>query len=111
MIRKPGNQFYKTVVVIWITLSVASVVLAAITWWQLASRLASTRKAVAIRQQLDAVFKLLLDAETSERGYIITGDKKFLQPLNQGVTNLPVQFDHLLDLTRDNPFLLKGVTD
>ena len=111
MIRQPGNQFYKTVVVVWITLSVASVVLAAITWWQLASRLASSRKAVAIRQQVDGVFKSLLDIETSERGYIITGDKQFLEPLNEGVTNLPGQFDHLMDLTRDNPSLLKGVTD
>jgi signal transduction histidine kinase/DNA-binding NarL/FixJ family response regulator len=111
MIRQPGNQFYKTVVVVWITLSVASVVLAAITWWQLASRLATTRKAVAIRQGLDEVFTLLLDTETSERGYVITGDKKFLDPLNEGKTNLPARFDHLMELTHDNPFLLKGVTD
>ncbi len=111
MIRQPASQFYKTVVVVWITLSVASVVLAAITWWQLAARLATTRKAVAIRQQLDGVFNLLLDIETSERGYVITGDKKFLDPLNQGETNLPALFDHLTELTHDRPFLLKGVTD
>ena len=109
--RQPGNQFYKTVVVVWITLSVASVVLAAITWWQLASRLAIARQAVAIREELDEVFKLLLDAETSERGYIITGDKKFLEPLTRSETNLPARFDHLMELTHDNPSLLKGVTD
>ncbi len=111
MRRQPGNQFYKTVVVVWITLSVASVVLAAITWWQLASRLATARQGVAIRQELDEVFKLLLDTETSERGYVITGDKKFLDPLNEGETNLPARFDHLMELTHDNPSLLKGVTD
>ncbi len=109
--RQPGNQFYKTVVVVWITLSVASVVLAAITWWQLASRLATARQAVAIRQELDGVLKLLLDTETSERGYIITGDKKFLEPLTEGETNLPARFDRLVELTHNNPSLLKGVTD
>jgi signal transduction histidine kinase/CheY-like chemotaxis protein len=111
MRRQPGNQFYKTVVVVWITLSVASVVLAAITWWQLASRLATARQGVAIRQELDEVFKLLLDTETSERGYVITGDKKFLDLLTEGETNLPARFDHLMELTHDNPSLLKGVTD
>jgi signal transduction histidine kinase/DNA-binding NarL/FixJ family response regulator len=85
--------------------------LAAITWWQLAAQLATTRTAVAIRQELDGVFKLLLDIESGERGYIITGNRKFLEPLGLDETNLPALFDRLTDLTHDKPSLLKGVTD
>ncbi len=31
----------------------------------------------------------LLDLETGERGYVITGDKNFLEPFNEAETNLP----------------------
>src|SRR4051812_38232221 len=76
-----SSQFYKTVVVVWITLAVASVALAALTWWQLTERLAASREAVAIRQEAEMVLKLLLDAETSQRGYIITTNESLLMPL------------------------------
>src|SRR5258706_11718391 len=87
-----SNQFYKTVVMVWITLSVASVVLAALTWYQLSERLAASREAVATRQEVDAVLKLLLDAETSQRGYVITTNETFLSPLVEAREQLPRHF-------------------
>jgi signal transduction histidine kinase/ActR/RegA family two-component response regulator len=106
-----STQFYKTVVVVWITLAVASVGLAALTWWQLTERLAASREAVAIRQEADTVLKLLLDAETSQRGYIITTNEGFLAPLVEARAQLPQHFDHLLELTHDTPGLLKQVSE
>ena len=106
-----SNQFYKTVVVVWITLSVASVVLAALTWFQLNQRLAASHEAVAIQQEADGVLKLLLDAETSERGYVITTNETFLLPLVEARTQLPRHFDHLLELTHESPALLKQVSE
>ena len=35
--RRLGNRFYKTIVVLWLTLSIGSVVLAAISWWNLSN--------------------------------------------------------------------------
>ena len=94
MIRDPNKQFYKTVVVVWLTLSVASVLLAAITWVQLSSKLAAAREAVAVQEDLDAILKLLLDVETAQRGFTITGDATYLDPLSTVATNLPKRFDH-----------------
>jgi signal transduction histidine kinase/CheY-like chemotaxis protein len=111
MVRQPNNQFYKTVVVVWLTLSVASVLLAALTWVQLSRSLAAAREAVSVREELDAVLKVLLDAETAQRGFTITGDERFLEPLNEGNTNLSPRFERLGELARNDSIMLKRVLE
>jgi signal transduction histidine kinase/CheY-like chemotaxis protein len=64
-----------------------------------------------MREDLNGILKSLLDAETGARGYVITGDKKFLEPVNDGSTNLSARFDHLIELAHGDPSLLKGVSD
>ncbi|HEY1172170.1 MAG TPA: ATP-binding protein [Verrucomicrobiae bacterium] len=111
MLRQPGNQFYKTVVLVWLTLSVASVLLAALTWLQLSERLAAARRAIVIRTEVEQVLKMLLDVETSARGFVITGENDFLVPMKQAQTALPVKFDYLAELTRNDSDLLKRIMD
>jgi signal transduction histidine kinase/CheY-like chemotaxis protein len=104
------KQFYKLVVVAWLTFSLGSVVLALASWWQLTMRLNYGRQVTMTRNELHAVYASLLDAETGERGYIITGDKNFLEPFNSALTNLPLHFDNLVALTHDDPQMLESVT-
>ena len=111
MRRDPNKQFYKTVVVVWLTLSVASVLLAAITWVQLSSKLAAAREAVAVQADLDAILKLLLDVETAQRGFTITGDGTYLDPLTTVATNLPKRFEHLIQIARDDAEMIKQVSE
>ncbi len=109
MVRQPNNQIYKTVVVVWITLSLASVVLAAVTWWQLSEKLELARHAISINEELDNVLKLLIDTETGQRGYAITGNKDFLEPMIEGEKELPGRFEKLADLTRNDSEMLNRV--
>jgi CHASE3 domain sensor protein len=111
MLRQPNNTVYRTVVVVWLTLSIASVVLATINWVQLSHRLAAAREAVAVRENLDGILKSLLDAETSQRGFVITGDEQFLNPLKESQTTVPVLFDRLAELAQNDPPLLKRIMD
>jgi signal transduction histidine kinase/CheY-like chemotaxis protein len=111
MARQPGNRFYKTVVIIWLTLSIGSVVLAGVCWFQLFTLMAAGGQITAIGKELDGVYSTLLDAERSVRGFVITNDKNFLQPLDVAKTNLPAQFDQLVELAHDNPQLLKGISN
>jgi hypothetical protein len=76
------KQFYKLVVVAWLAFSLGSVLLALISWHQLTLRMNYGRQVTMTRNELHAAYNLLLDAETGERGYIITGDKIFLEPFN-----------------------------
>jgi signal transduction histidine kinase/CheY-like chemotaxis protein len=109
--RRLGNRFYKTIVILWITLSIGSVVLAAISWWNLSKLMAQGRKLTAIHDDLDGVLKSLLDAETATRGYIITGNTNFLGPLVDATNVIPSQFDHLAGLISTDPVFIKKVTD
>ena len=104
------KQFYQLVVVAWLTFSLGSVVLALISWHQLTARMDYGKQVTFARSELQEVYQSLLDLETGERGYVITGDKQFLEPFIQAETNLPSQFDSLVALVRDDPRMLEGVT-
>lgn len=52
------------------------------------------------RQQLSYTFSLLLDAETGQRGFILTGDEVFLEPHERAQAALPSALDDLLALRR-----------
>ncbi|MGH7975475.1 MAG: ATP-binding protein [Limisphaerales bacterium] len=111
MARQPGNRFYKTVVIVWLTLSIGSVVLAGVCWFQLFALMAVDGRITIIGKELRGVYSLLLDAERGVRGFVITNDKKFLQPFNAASTNLPPQFDRLVEIAHDYPDLLKGINN
>ncbi len=105
-----GKQFYKLVVVAWLTFSLGSVVLALISWHQLSARMDYGKQVTFTRDALQKVYESLLNLETGERGYVITGDKKFLDPFTEAETNLPALFDSLVVLVHDDPQMLEGVT-
>lgn len=54
------------------------------------------------RLQIQSVFSLLQDAETGQRGYIITGDERFLQPYDRALTQLDAQMEALRILFEDD---------
>ena len=110
MKQQPGRQFYRIVVAIWLAFSAGSVVLAVISWTQLSERLAAGKQVTDTRNQLNQVYESLLDSETGERGYVITGDRKFLEPFSMAETNRPDQFNRLVTLVHDKPAWLDSVT-
>ena len=111
MRKQPNSQVYRIVVIVWLTLSAASVVLAAVTWVQLSHKLSAARVAVAIQSDVDAILNLLVDTESAQRGFTITGDESFLTPLREGEALLPQRFEHLAELTCQDSALLKRVID
>ncbi|RYG19089.1 MAG: response regulator [Caulobacteraceae bacterium] len=56
---------------------------------------AEIERSHATRAQILSVFSLLQDAETGQRGYIITGDERFLQPYDEAETTLAAQVSRL----------------
>ncbi len=106
-----GKQFYQLVVVAWLTFSLGSVLLALVSWHQLIARLDAGQQTVAIRNNLNSIVKSLLDLETGERGYVITGDKQFLEPFNKAEANLPAQFNQLVAQVHNDPAMLEIVTE
>ncbi|HVB34489.1 MAG TPA: CHASE3 domain-containing protein [Patescibacteria group bacterium] len=52
---------------------------------------------------LDAVLTDLIDAETGQRGFLLTGETSYLQPYNSALAHLNSDFDRARKLTADNP--------
>jgi PAS domain S-box-containing protein len=59
----------------------------------------------------DAIISDLLNGETGQRGYVITGEETFLAPYNEALQNVYNDFQNLDDLTQDNPAQQKRLAD
>jgi CHASE3 domain sensor protein len=71
------------------------------------SLLANTSRTVTqtheVLEHIASVLSLLKDAETGQRGYIITGSESYLEPYNSAVDGLPAVMKELRGLTGDSP--------
>ncbi|HEY1335291.1 MAG TPA: CHASE3 domain-containing protein [Myxococcaceae bacterium] len=89
--------------------AVACAVIAGLAWLSLdrISRLqeetARARHSLAVREKIEDVLSLMKDAETGQRGYIITGDPGYLAPFGQATVDLPAQLAALRQLTQNDP--------
>ncbi|HWJ23241.1 MAG TPA: CHASE3 domain-containing protein [Gemmatimonadaceae bacterium] len=92
---------------------VALLALAALREGRAAERLVSHSHDVI--ERADAVLARLLDVETGERGYVVTGDEAFLEPFRRAAGQVDSSLATLRRLTADNPenrrrvALLEGV--
>ncbi len=111
MTQRAENRIYKNVILMWLVLSVASVLFSLVAWRQLRDALESSREAAAIKESLQIILNSLLDAETAQRGFSLTGDDAFLEPFKQAELALPQQFEKLAALSRTNTNLMTQVLE
>lgn len=55
--------------------------------------------------------KLIIDMETGERGYLITGKKEFLEPYNTGQAKFKMLIEEQMELVSDNPAQVKRLEE
>ena len=70
-------------------------------WW-----IAHTREVIGENRLL---LKVLVDAETGIRGYIITQNSDFLEPYQEAQKTIPATLSELTELTSDNPLQQKNL--
>ena len=64
---------------------------------------------LAVDSQLQVVGSLVKDAETGQRGYLLTGDPGYLDPYSAAGQQLPSALQALGDMTADNPDQVQNV--
>src|SRR6266851_5828625 len=64
-----------------------------------------------VLEHVAEVFSLLKDAETGQRGYVITGDETFLEPYQTGTSSVHTVVKELRELTADNPNQQKRIDE
>jgi CHASE3 domain sensor protein len=52
---------------------------------------------------LDTLFSSVQDAETGQRGFLLTGNEKYLDPYATAIAVIPSQISDIARLTSDNP--------
>src|SRR5262245_54784891 len=60
-----------------------------------------------VRAELEGLMSTVKDAETGQRGFIITYEKQFLEPFDLANKELGPRELHLRELVADNPMQLK----
>src|SRR5713101_4128248 len=55
-----------------------------------------------VREELCNALLALVDAETGQRGFLITGDDKYLDPDKHAVSMINIHLDRLKQLIRDD---------
>jgi CHASE3 domain sensor protein len=58
--------------------------------------------------KLDNVISVLKDAETGQRGFLLTGEEKFLEPYNGSLPKAYELISDIKNLTADNPRQLQS---
>src|SRR5262245_36728366 len=60
------------------------------------------RQTLRVREQAEIVLSLVKDAETAQRGYVVTGREEYLQPYRSTITLLPRHLAELRTLVIDD---------
>src|SRR5437870_9720136 len=63
----------------------------------------SVAHTLEVLDELEATLSTMTDAETGQRGYVITGDKTYLEPYQSAVDEINQHVTNLKQLTADNP--------
>jgi signal transduction histidine kinase/CheY-like chemotaxis protein/CHASE3 domain sensor protein len=77
-----------------------------VAYFNLQSLRANNQKIVHSHEVISALHELLSsaqDAETGQRGFLLTSNERYLEPFNTALTTLPQHLDQIAQLTIDNP--------
>jgi signal transduction histidine kinase len=88
-------------------LALVVLVLNAVLSWYTTRRLVENDRAVshthAVLAKIEEVLSTLKDAETGQRGYVITGEPDYLKPYQDAVGRIRQEVGELRELTANNP--------
>jgi signal transduction histidine kinase len=85
--------------------SVLSVLLAVVAWFNLGQRQSADLivHTLQIESSLNRVLLHLEDAETGQRGFLLTSDENYLAPFSSATARIDAELQHLSGLVADNP--------
>ncbi len=96
------------------SVAILAVVLIALFTWEASVSRGEAANAVShtmkVREQLQVLVSTLKDAETSQRGFLLTGTESYLSPYNQARAALPGEIAKLRELLSDNPDQLQRLS-
>ncbi len=102
-----GNMTFGRKIALGFAVSVVALVIIAVAGYRSARALIANDERVAhsqqVRRQIAETVAQLTNAETGQRGYVITAKDEFLEPYNSGTVAAKTDVEGLRKLTDDNP--------
>jgi two-component system sensor kinase FixL len=98
-------------IVVALGLSIALAIALALNLFRMRESFASVQHTSEVLRQLSMTEKALLEAESAERGYLLTGEQSYLENYNRARTDIPKLISALRSVTFDNPVQTKRVDD
>jgi PAS domain S-box-containing protein len=87
--------------------ALAAVILIGVLSYQATSAAKQQNAQLRLSRNIDLtsgnLFSALKDAETGQRGYLITGRPEYLEPYNRAVAEVPQLYSQLVDAVRERP--------
>jgi signal transduction histidine kinase/CheY-like chemotaxis protein len=100
---RPSGTYLSIIVIPLVLLMLATAAVALHSARALENSHELVNKTNQIIQQTQQLEILSQDAETGQRGYLITGNEKYLNPYKHAQSQLPITIDNLRDLLSNNP--------
>jgi PAS domain S-box-containing protein len=103
---KRRRGFFKQIVA---GFGLASVILMGVGWVSyrsLTKQIATSQQSIHsknVSEKLESILSLISDAQAGQRGYLLTGNKRYLEPYNTAIDNLDKEVRDLRKLTADRP--------
>jgi PAS domain S-box-containing protein len=103
---KQRRGFFKQIVA---GFGLAATILAAVGWVSyrsLTEQIATSKQSIHsknVSEKLEHILSLISDAEAGQRGYLLTGNDRYLEPYNTAISKLEKQIFKLRKLTLDRP--------
>src|SRR5262245_27443702 len=76
-----------------------------------AASLAAVQQTMAVQDAIDTTLSLLKDAETGQRGFLLTGNEDFLRPYVGALRDLDSELRHLRHLTLSDPVQARSAAE
>ena len=87
-----------TFAVLALLIVLVSTVVRIVVWQRMEHSVEQTLQAGDIESRLDTTFSLMQDAETGQRGFLLTGLAPYLEPYERAVRELPAHFAQLEEM-------------
>ena len=95
-----------TVVAVFVTAGVG-----AISMWRVYDNDRLISHNYEVKSALDALLSAVTDAETGQRGFLITGDSSYLDPYERGTARIHNALEQIASLTPDNPTQIRHLSE
>jgi signal transduction histidine kinase/DNA-binding response OmpR family regulator len=86
---------------VWLTATVASVVMGGVAWSRFSRSIDASAEAERVRESMDQLFSALQDAEASQRGYLLTGNAAYREAFTNADRSFPGRFERLVASAHD----------